>query len=75
MRFYINGEAEGGTHVGNSWNATYSSLDVRYIGRYEFSGSYSRYFNGEIEAVKIYDRALTADEVLKNYNATKSRFE
>jgi len=74
MRFYINGKAEGGTHVGNSWNATYSSLDVRYIGKYEYNGGHSRYFNGEIEAVKIYDRALTSAEVLQNFNATKDRF-
>jgi len=74
MRFYINGKAEGGTHVGNSWNATYSSLDVRYIGKYEYNGGHSRYFNGEIEAVKIYNRALTSAEVLQNFNATKSRF-
>ncbi len=74
MRFYINGKAEGGTHVGNSWNATYSSLDVRYIGKYEYNGGHSRYFNGEIEAVKIYNRALTSAEVLQNFNATKDRF-
>ena len=74
MRFYINGEAEGGTHVGNAWNASYSSLDVRYIGKYEYNGDHSRYFNGEINAVKIYNRALTAAEVLQNFNATRSRF-
>jgi hypothetical protein len=74
MRFYINGEAEGGTHVGNEWTASYSSLDVRYIGRYEYNGGYSRYFNGEIASVRIYDRALTGAEVLQNFNATRSRF-
>ena len=74
MRFYVNGEAEGGNHVGNVWTASYSSLDVRYIGKYEYQGGHSRYFNGEINAVKIYDRALTDEEVLQNYNATKSRF-
>jgi len=74
MRFYVNGEAEGGDHVGNVWTASYSSLDVRYIGKYEYNGGHSRYFNGEINAVKIYDRALTAAEVLQNFNATKDRF-
>ena len=74
MRFYVNGEAEGGNHVGNVWTASYSSLDVRYIGKYEYNGGHSRYFNGEINAVKIYDRALTSAEVLQNFNATKDRF-
>jgi hypothetical protein len=32
------------------------------------------YFVGNISQVQIYDRALTADEILQNYNATKSRY-
>jgi hypothetical protein len=36
--------------------------------------SYNSYFNGNIAIVQIYNRALTAQEVLQNYNATKSRF-
>jgi hypothetical protein len=34
----------------------------------------SRYFNGTISQVQIYNRALSATEILQNYNATKSRF-
>jgi hypothetical protein len=34
----------------------------------------SAYFNGNISIVKIYNRALSASEVLQNYNAQKSRF-
>ena len=36
--------------------------------------SSSRYTNGKIAACQIYDTALTAAEVLQNYNAQKSRF-
>ena len=32
------------------------------------------YFNGRIAIVQAYNRALTAAEVLQNYNALKSRF-
>jgi len=32
------------------------------------------FFNGNISSVKIYNRALSAIEILQNYNATKSRF-
>lgn len=32
------------------------------------------YMNGRIGNVKIYNRALSATEVLQNYNATKARF-
>ncbi len=34
----------------------------------------SRYLNGNIPSVQIYNRALSATEVLQNYNATKTRF-
>ena len=34
----------------------------------------SRYTNGKIAACQIYDTALTAAEVLQNYNAQKNRF-
>jgi hypothetical protein len=33
-----------------------------------------RYFNGRIPIVQIYHKALSAQEVLQNYNALKSRF-
>ena len=31
-------------------------------------------YNGKIATTQIYNRALTSDEVLQNYNATKGRF-
>ena len=74
MQFYVNGEAEGGDHTSFSWSPTYSALKTRYVGRYEYNGSYSRYFNGEISITKLYNRALTADEVRNNYRHYKKRF-
>jgi hypothetical protein len=32
------------------------------------------YLNGNIYSGKVYNRALSATEVLQNFNATKSRF-
>jgi hypothetical protein len=34
----------------------------------------NRYYRGIISKFKIYNKALTAQEVLQNYNATKGRF-
>jgi hypothetical protein len=34
----------------------------------------SRYFNGSIALVQMYNRALSATEITQNYNAQKSRF-
>ena len=73
-RFYINGQREGGDHVNNAWTASYSALKTRYIGRYEYSGSYSRYFNGKIASARLYNRALSDEEILKGYNSLKGRF-
>jgi hypothetical protein len=73
-RYYINGVREGGDHVNNEWTAAYSALKTRYIGQYEYNGSYSRYFNGEIPIVKFYNTALSDLEVKQNYNQYKSRF-
>jgi hypothetical protein len=44
------------------------------IGRANYPGSGSRFFNGNISQVSIYNRALSASEVKQNFNATKSRF-
>jgi hypothetical protein len=54
-----------------SANFTGSGLALA-LGR--FIGSVGREFNGKISTTRIYNRALTAQEVLQNYNATKSRF-
>jgi hypothetical protein len=34
----------------------------------------NEYFNGNISQVQIYNRALTQQEILQNYNATKTRY-
>jgi hypothetical protein len=73
-KFYVNGVQEGGDHVGNSWVAAYSRLLVRYIGRYEYDNSYSRYFTGEIPVAKFYNRALATGELLQNYFNYSARF-
>jgi len=37
-------------------------------------GDGRQYFNGKISNIQVYNRALSAAEVLQNYNASKSRF-
>jgi hypothetical protein len=73
-RFYVNGIREGGDHVGNSWGASYSRFVSRYIGRYEYSGVYERYFGGEIPVAKMYNRALTDTELASNYFHYATRY-
>lgn len=71
-QMYLNGVAEGGDHTTYSWNPTYAGLKFRYIGMGNTSNL--RRLNGKISQFKIYTRALTAEEILQNYNATKGRY-
>jgi hypothetical protein len=65
---YVDGilVASGAGKTGSSNTA--QTLDV---GRINLAG---RYFDGDISNVQLYDRALTATEVLQNYNSQQSRF-
>jgi len=66
--FYINGVYA----AANFQALSTTNLSVLNIGR--DSSAFSRYFKGSIGTVKIYNRALSAQEVLQNYNALKGRF-
>ena len=44
-----------------------------YLGSYN-GGEYSQYFSGKMGVVRLYKKALSATEVLKNYNASKVLF-
>jgi hypothetical protein len=70
---YLNGNqvdvAIGGNNIGSQ---TTISNSKTWIGRR--SPSTQGPFGGKIPIVQIYNRALSADEVLQNYNATKGRF-
>lgn len=71
-KMYINGVAEGGTQATYSWNSADSGLVVDYIGRGDASNG--RYHKGRYAEVRFYRRTLSDNEVLQNYNATKSRY-
>jgi hypothetical protein len=44
------------------------------LGAWGFSG-YERYFNGNIYQASLYNRALSASEILQNYNAKKKKYD
>jgi len=70
MSFYVNGV--------NVWNAgapAGTSGSTVEIGRANYpGGAGSRFFQGNIAQVSIYNRALTAPEVSQNFNAQRGRF-
>ena len=65
-KLYLNGR-EDGTSADTT---TFTGNQEVVIGAY---GS-GNYFTGRISYVQIYNRALSATEILQNYNATKRRY-
>jgi hypothetical protein len=68
LQLYLNGKPDGTVSSGASRTNTNSIL---YLGDYR-AGVAS--FTGYINAVNIYNRALSASDMLLNYNAEKSSF-
>jgi hypothetical protein len=68
---YLNGVLVSSTlkNQGPLPSTSPSSIGAAYI-----ATGYQRFFNGNIASVQIYNRALSASEILQNYNAQKSRF-
>jgi predicted GH43/DUF377 family glycosyl hydrolase len=62
IKLYIDGSLVASTSYSGSIKSDTGPL---YIGR---DDGYSRYFNGSIDEVAIYSRALSADEILEHYN-------
>ncbi|NIP40241.1 MAG: hypothetical protein GTN39_01825 [Candidatus Aenigmarchaeota archaeon] len=65
VSYYVNGECAGDCSrefIGNSIHSTTGSL---YVGT---TAAANNFFNGTIDEVRIYDRALTPGEIMNNYN-------
>jgi len=60
-----------GTQLSNS-TISNMSTSISNIGRYITSNTH--YLKGNLASYKIYNRALSASEILQNYNATKGRY-
>jgi hypothetical protein len=68
LRAYLNGSLGANSTVSSP---ILSYAGDTYIGKDDFL---SRYLDGSVGSVKLYNRALSASEVLQNYNAQKTRF-
>jgi hypothetical protein len=64
---YVNGAQE----ATSSSTTTYTGADEILIGAY---GTGTNVFAGRIAVAQVYNRVLSASEILQNYNAQKSRF-
>jgi hypothetical protein len=67
IKIYLNGSLlNSGSHSGTINNGG--------IGRISGYDNNNESWNGNISTFSIYNRALTATEILQNYNATKTKF-
>ena len=70
ISFYLNGELKDSLTLATG--LVYSTTDVKLcIGAETSTGSKSEFHNGKIQDVRIYNRALSAKEVLINYDMTR----
>lgn len=73
---YINGILENSVTLNSVLDAVHNatgSLRKMMIGAWN-STTPTYFFNGKISTFKIYNKVLTSDEVLSNYNSSKNRF-
>jgi hypothetical protein len=70
-RLYVDGY-ETGTAVSSAGIAT--TQPTIFIGNWGYVYSSPRYLNGSLSEIKIYNIALTASEIYKNYSQTKRRY-
>jgi hypothetical protein len=77
-RVYVNGRLDKTDSESYGAGYTGSGRGPRYIGRTTTgapNAGNERYFKGEIGMVKVYeDKALTADEVVTNFEASRDRY-
>ncbi len=71
VKIYINGSSQTLTTIHNALSSSSTTTAPFTIGA---RNANSLYMNGKIGPCMVYDRELTAGEVLQNYNAQKSRF-
>jgi hypothetical protein len=66
-RLYVNGNLESTSASTTTFTGTGGIL----IGAFNDAGNL---WNGRIASIGVYNRALSASEILQNYNAQKSKF-
>jgi hypothetical protein len=59
--------------VNHGFSSILNSGNPLYIGSYN-GGEYPQYFDGKIGITRLYNKALSASEVLQNFDADKSKY-
>jgi len=74
VKLYLNGVLDATNSSGPSGNIDSSGSNMELLLAARDASSPKVFADGNIACASIYNRALTASEVLQNYNALKNRF-
>lgn len=69
---YVNGVAVASDSTTGTLATNNNGMSIGAYGG--TSGSNAYFYNGNIGVVRVYNRALSADEVMQNFNATRGRY-
>ncbi len=73
-RLYINGSLVNSDSQTGVIQTNSSGSSVGAYGGYSATTGRAYYYNGNIAIVRVYNKELSASEVLQNFNSTRSRF-
>ena len=71
LETFVNGSSIG--VVNHNLSSVLNSTNSLYVGSYN-GGEYAQWFHGEIGIVRIYNSALTASDVSKNFEADRATY-
>jgi hypothetical protein len=71
IALYVNGVSQGSNS--HSFASVKNTTSPLYLGSFN-NGQFSQWFNGRMGIVRYYSAALTAAEVLQNYNADRGTY-
>ena len=71
LETYVNGASIG--TVNHNLASILNTTANLYIGSYN-NGEYAQWFDGRIGIVRLYNSALTSDQILQNYNVDRSKY-
>jgi hypothetical protein len=74
LNIYVNAQLSNGVLIGTIPQSLFSGASLFLVGTDATVASGGNFFTGRIAETRVYNRALSATEVLQNYNAQKSRF-
>ena len=72
IALYVNGASQGSN--AHSFASVKNSTNPLYLGNYN-GGEFSQWFNGRMGVVRMYNKALTGEEVLVNYVTDKGKYQ